>query len=80
MFIRQRVTKNEEHAPTSAEEQKGKEDGGLVHHSVECTENIVWEGDKIVSWEMGLTRRKVREGIESGVTCTKPWNENCEQS
>ena len=43
----------------------GKEDRGLVRHSVECTRGIDWENALIPGVENRLRQRKVREGIES---------------
>ena len=40
----------------------GKEDGGLVRHSVDCESEIDWDAAKIVACEYELWQR---EGIES---------------
>ena len=46
-------------------ERIGREDGGLVRHSVECLRGIDWEKTRVVMSECGLGKRKVKEEIES---------------
>ncbi len=46
----------------AAEERMGKENGGLVRHSVDCKKGIDWENAGV---ENTFRQRKVREGTES---------------
>ena len=49
----------------SAEKRKGKEDGGLARHTMDCQSGVDWGNAEIVARERGLKQRKVLEGIES---------------
>lgn len=49
----------------SAEKRMGKENGGLVRHTVECQSGVDWGNAEIVATERGLKQRKVLEVIES---------------
>ena len=49
----------------SAEKRMGKEDGGLVRHTVEGQSGVDWGNAEIITTERGLKQRKVLEGIES---------------
>ena len=49
----------------SAEKRMGKEDGGLIRHTMECQNGVDWGNAEIVRRGRGLKQRKVLEGIES---------------
>ena len=49
----------------SAEKRMGKEDEGLIRHTMKCQNVVDWGNAEIVRRGRGLKQRKVLEGIES---------------